>query len=45
MNYIYIQSTVSVSLTTRERGAYTRMGGGGVGLYLGGLISGGKMRN
>ena len=28
MNYIYIQSTVSVSLTTRERGAYTRRGGG-----------------
>ena len=24
MNYIYIKSTVSVSLTTRESGAYTR---------------------
>ena len=31
MNYIYIESTVSVSVTTREWGAYTR-----AGLYTGG---------
>ena len=44
MNYIYIKSIVSVSLTTRERGAYIRVEKRATnlgGLYLGELIHGG----
>ena len=46
MNYIYIESTVSVSVTTREWGAYTRAGlyrGGGAYIRVG-LYSGGQTR-